>query len=242
RRRISPSLSEVAAAVAVRNSLKMNSITYLAAKGSQPRRGGWWRLWRAVEVGGGRSMTSTIVHQPPLTSPSWHRPRKHDVGSERLKQLRTHPRHTVEPRQPAERTVLLAPRDDPLRERGPDSRETRDLRHVGAVEVDALTGEQRPPRHLLSHERDRHITHDLKRRGTDFVDRIVGGMPVRVVEVHDVDRVDARLLQRDVVVSQGVPHAGYEHAAVAQVGSDSPHPVHDLRCHRLRVALVVELL
>src|SRR5439155_20519202 len=144
RRRISPSLSEVAAAVAVRNSLKMNSITYLAAKGSQPRRGGWWRLWRAVEVGGGRSMTSTIVHQPPLTSPSWHRPRKHDVGSERLKQLRTHPRHTVEPRQPAERTVLLAPRDDPLRERGPDSRETRDLRHVGAVEVDALTGEQRP--------------------------------------------------------------------------------------------------
>src|SRR5439155_17135723 len=73
-----------------------------------------------------------------------HRPRKHDVGSERLKQLRTHPRDTVEPRQPAERTVLLPPRDDPLRERGPDSRETRDLRHVGAVEVDALTGEQRP--------------------------------------------------------------------------------------------------
>src|SRR5947208_14748194 len=132
----------------------MNSITYLAAKGGQPRRGGWWRLWRAVEVGGGCSMTSTILHQPPpsstnlhhppLTSPSWHRPRKHDVGSERLKQLRTHPRHTVEPRQAAERTVLLPPRDDPLRERGPDSRETRDLRHVSAVEVDALTGEQRP--------------------------------------------------------------------------------------------------
>ena len=40
--------------------------------------------------------------------------------------------------------MLVAPVDDPLREGGPDAWETRDLRHVGAVEVDALTGEERP--------------------------------------------------------------------------------------------------
>src|SRR5882724_5258641 len=39
--------------------------------------------------------------------------------------------------------MLIAPIDDPLRECGPDSRQARDLRHVGAIEVDPLTGEER---------------------------------------------------------------------------------------------------
>ena len=39
--------------------------------------------------------------------------------------------------------MLLTPRDDPLRERGADTGETCDLRHVGAVEVDALTRQER---------------------------------------------------------------------------------------------------
>ena len=39
--------------------------------------------------------------------------------------------------------MLLTPADDPLSEGWPDSWEARDLRHVGAVEVDPLTGEER---------------------------------------------------------------------------------------------------
>src|SRR5205823_11839257 len=63
-------------------------------------------------------------------------------------------------------------------------------------------------------------------------------MPVWIVEVHDVDRVDAQLLQRDVVIGQGVLHAGDEDATVAQVGGGVPHPVHHLRRHCLRVAFI----
>src|SRR5207237_5492076 len=48
-----------------------------------------------------------------------------------------------EPRQPSERAVLLAPRDDALGEGRPDPRQPRDLRHVGAVEVDPFAGEER---------------------------------------------------------------------------------------------------
>src|SRR6266550_4853274 len=75
---------------------------------------------------------------------SRHHPRKHDVGSERFDQLRAHARYAVEPRQAAEGTMLVAPADDPLCKGRADSRETRDLRHVGAVEVDPLTGQKRP--------------------------------------------------------------------------------------------------
>src|SRR5207244_3404536 len=99
RRRISPSLSEVAAAVAVRNSLKMNSITYGRTRGSQPRKAGWGRFGRLGEVGGG-------------SSDSWYHPRKHHVGSERLEEFRTDTRDAVESRKPAKRTVLLAPGHD----------------------------------------------------------------------------------------------------------------------------------
>jgi len=74
---------------------------------------------------------------------SGHDPRKHHVRSQALQQLGSHSRHTVEPRQAAERTMLLAPRDDSLGEGRPDSGETRDFRHVGAIEVDALAGKER---------------------------------------------------------------------------------------------------
>src|SRR5690349_4736416 len=82
--------------------------------------GGWWRLMQLRQ-----------------------HPRKHDVGSERLEEFRTDTRHAVEARKPTERAVLLAPRDDALRERRADPRQPRDLRHVGAVEVDALARQER---------------------------------------------------------------------------------------------------
>src|SRR2546425_4191111 len=111
RRSSSPSFSLVAAAVAVRNSLKMNRVTYVPT-------GGWSRRGR-------------------------DHPRKHHVRSQGLEQARTGPGHAVEPRQTAKQTVLLTPSDDALRERRSDPRQPRDLRHVGAVEVDPLTGEER---------------------------------------------------------------------------------------------------
>src|SRR5438034_397248 len=70
-------------------------------------------------------------------------PRKHHVRSQGLEQARTDPGHAVEPRQTAKQTVLLTPSDDALRERRSDPRQPRDLRHVGAVEVDPFTGEER---------------------------------------------------------------------------------------------------
>src|SRR5207248_8351785 len=63
--------------------------------------------------------------------------------SERLDQLRAHAGDAVEPRKPAEQTVLLAPRDDALGEGGTDAWQACDLRHVGAVEVDPLAREER---------------------------------------------------------------------------------------------------
>src|SRR2546422_4982050 len=83
----------------------------------------------------------------------------------------------------------------------------------------------RTPHSALSpHQRHRYIANYLERRGTHLVDRVFRRVPVRVVEVHDVDRVDARFLQGDVIVGQRLLHAGDEDAPVAQVGGDPPHP------------------
>jgi len=45
------------------------------------------------------------------------------------------------PLEAAKRAVLRAPRDDALRQRRPDTRQSRDLRHVGVVQINFLTGE-----------------------------------------------------------------------------------------------------
>src|SRR5207245_1916592 len=102
----------------------------VGGEGKSTPKGRLWRCWRLVEVGGGRCN-------------SWQHPRKHDVGLQAFEQLRPHARHAVEPRQVAERTMALTPGDDALRKGGPDAGETCDLRHVGAVEVDALAGQER---------------------------------------------------------------------------------------------------
>src|SRR5439155_17157399 len=50
---------------------------------------------------------------------------------------------------------------------------------------------------LLPHQRHRYIANYLERRRAHLIDRVFRRVPVRVVEVHDVDRVDARFLQGD---------------------------------------------
>src|SRR5438552_2063774 len=77
-----------------------------------------------------------------------------------------------------------------------------------------------------AHQRDSDISDNLERSGTHLVDRILGRVPVRIIEVHHVDRVDPDLLARHVVVRQAVPDAGYKSAAVAQVRSGAPHTIH----------------
>lgn len=57
---------------------------------------------------------------------------------------------------------------------------------------------------FFSHQSHRDITHDLEARGGDLVDRVEGGVPGRIVEVHDVDGTEANFLQLQMVVDQSV--------------------------------------
>src|SRR6266705_3131707 len=104
RTRMSPSLSGVAAAVAVRNSLELKHLKYFPGTGGS---------------------------------------RLCDKRPDCVQQFRTNSRHAVEPLETPERAVLGAPSDDALRERRSDARQTRDLRHVGPVQIDSLAGRER---------------------------------------------------------------------------------------------------
>jgi len=70
-------------------------------------------------------------------------PRKLHVRAQRFDEPRADAGHAVKTGETAKRAVLVSPRDDPLRQRGADAGQSRDLRHVGAIEVDALAREQR---------------------------------------------------------------------------------------------------
>jgi hypothetical protein len=70
--------------------------------------------------------------------------------------------------------MLGPPICDALRERGPHARQSRDLHHVGAVEIDALAGKERAgqlggaTRRLLqprTARRGRRLEADVARRG-----------------------------------------------------------------------------
>src|SRR5580765_12883 len=104
RTRMSPSLSGVAAAVAVRNSLELKHLKYFPGTG---------------------------------------RSRLRDKRPYRVQQFRTNSRYTIEAGEGAKETVLGAPGDDALRQRRSDARQTSDFRHVGAVQIDSLTGRER---------------------------------------------------------------------------------------------------
>src|SRR5260370_15579092 len=108
----------------------------------------------------------------------------------------------------------------------------------------AAGGEQARPDHRLrvSYQRPRYVADDLQRRGRHLVDSVLGGVPVgvarAVVEVYDVDGVDAGFLQRDVVVDETVLDPLHKDAAVTQIGRRPPHAIYHLVREGLRVALV----
>ena len=94
---------------------------------------------------------------------------------------------------------------------------------------------------LLSYESYSHITNYLERFGANLVDRVFGGMPIGVVEIHDVDRVDSHFLQCDVIIGERVPHIRHELALVSPSRRDAPHAPHDLGREGERVTLLVDL-
>jgi hypothetical protein len=50
-------------------------------------------------------------------------------------------------------------------------------------------------RALLSYQSNGDITNNLQALGTDLVDRILGRVPIRIIEIHDVDRANPDFLQ-----------------------------------------------
>jgi hypothetical protein len=60
-----------------------------------------------------------------------------------VQQFWPHTRHTVEASETAKWTVFGSPRDDPLSQRRTDARQSCDLAHVGAIEIDSFTREKR---------------------------------------------------------------------------------------------------
>src|SRR5439155_18226707 len=103
----------------------------------------------------------------------------------------------------------------------------------------------RLPRSAFSaHQRHRHVPYDLERRRTHLVYRILRGVPVAVagtvVEIHDVDRVDTGLLERDVVVDEGRLDLRNEVTLVAELVRGAPDAVHHLRSKRLGVGFVAD--
>jgi len=67
-------------------------------------------------------------------------PEKRDPGTHVVEQLGPYARHTVEPLEAPERAMLRAPGHDALRQGRSDARQSRDLGHVGAVQIDASPG------------------------------------------------------------------------------------------------------
>src|SRR6185503_11060740 len=94
---------------------------------------------------------------------------------------------------------------------------------------------------LLPHQRYGDITDNLQARRAHFVDRILGCVVVRKSEVDHIDRVDASLLQRDVVVGKRFTRGGREHPPVAEALGGVPNALHNLRRARDRIALLKEL-
>lgn len=69
-------------------------------------------------------------------------PRKSDETTHPLEEPGANPGYAVEAFEAAKRTVFGPPGDNSLRERGTNAGETRDFRHIGLVEVDALAGQE----------------------------------------------------------------------------------------------------
>jgi len=82
------------------------------------------------------------------------------------------PRDAVETFEAAERPVLSAPIGDALRQRWSHARQARDLRHVGTVEIDALSRKEWPGQ--LRGSTRRLLESRAVRRGRGFETDIAG--------------------------------------------------------------------
>src|SRR5216117_2843985 len=107
-------------------------------------------------------------------------------------------------------------------------RTTYDARRTVVVTHDV----RRTTHDLLSNQCHGYVTDNLERRRAHLVERILCCMPVRIIEVHNVDRMNPGLLQRHMIVRERVLHARNELAFVPALGGNPPHVLHHLRGER----------
>src|SRR5205814_2428785 len=81
---------------------------------------------------------------------------------------------------------------------------------------------------LLPYQSNGNITNNLQALSAHLVDRVFSRVPVWIVEIHHVDRVDADLLQRYMIVGECMPDSRDELVLIAAVGGNSPDSLHDL--------------
>src|SRR6267143_5533735 len=129
---MSPSLSGDAAGAAVRNSLGLKHLSYASAGGCQPRFAFPTVADGCATRAFGRSVSGRVGTNPG----------KRHVRPDGGEQGRSDSRHAIKTRQRAEGPVSSAPVDDAPRECRTDTRQTRELRRVRVVQVDALTRQQ----------------------------------------------------------------------------------------------------
>src|SRR2546425_1980529 len=94
---------------------------------------------------------------------------------------------------------------------------------------------------LLSDQGHRYITHNLQRFRAHLIDRVFRRVMIGEIEVDDVDGMDTGVLQRYVVVGEGLTGPGYEHPRIPEPIRRLPDALHDLRRGREGVAFLVEL-
>src|SRR5688572_7832111 len=78
-------------------------------------------------------------------------------------------------------------------------------------------------------DRDDDLAHDVERLRAHLVRRVLGRVPVWIVEIDDVDRADPHVVERHMVVADRWSCARNEDVAVAQFFGDVPHPRDHLR-------------
>src|SRR4030042_455785 len=57
----------------------------------------------------------------------------------------------------------------------------------------------------------------------DFIQRVAGGVPIRIIEIDDIDRRDAKIAERNMVVQHGEFLIRYEYSMETQLGGGRPY-------------------
>src|SRR5438477_2930022 len=97
---------------------------------------------------------------------------------------------------------------------------------------------------LLPYQSNGDITNNLQTLRTHLVDRVFRGVVIRKIKVDYIDRPNACLLQRDVIINERLTGAGLEDPPVAESLRGLPHALDDFRSigHRVPFLLKLQIL